>query len=852
MKKFQITSTNNQIIPNKQIPITKLFGIWCLGIGIYLGFGIWDLGFAQVQPPRNPNSAKECAICHYRWIDTFFEFHKGSELVPYQPEMVVSKPEICFSCHDGSVVDSRARVYNDHRHKVNKPPPPDMRIPKIFPLDKNGNMQCATCHTAHGVPSEMGIEKTIFIRTSNKDSAMCRMCHSDKDGGPLMGNHPIGKIKKFKMPSRLIVLGGKQGEKKNQIICETCHTVHGSVNESFLIESARNSGLCLECHPDKNIIGPDGKRRPLHVINVKPEKVKIPKEFIKRGAKLGRNGEIICQTCHKVHNNRIEKNLLLARKDKNSTLCLTCHTDKKYITETKHNLIHTAPREKNLKGETVAEAGVCSACHLPHKPARKLPENGDVTTRLCLSCHSKGEIGEKSLPGKHSHPVDIDPFEEKPQSMFLITMAAPQGGDEIKVPLFNRYGIQDKDGRITCMTCHDPHRWRPDSTEGEIRADVEGDSTNSFLRKPSPEICRECHRDKFYIANTKHDMEKVAPEEKNILNQTPAESGICGSCHLVHGGQEEYLWARIITTKSENPAENLCISCHNQNGVGRKKTLKDYSHPLNISPFEKELTTTLPLFDKQGKLSEKGIMTCQTCHDPHRWDPVRLTTGDHSNVEGNAQNSFLRLENVPLPRLCVNCHAEQGYIVGTDHDLIYIAPKTKNLAGQLPAESGTCGVCHLVHNSKNKTRLWAQRYGPVQEGETIMSALCYSCHSKGGVAENKTIEVAGHPSQKLISNALRNNKHAIDYFPIFDKKGKYVTVGNISCPSCHNAHQWSPLAREKGPGKNIEGNATNSFLRNSSYENICIDCHGLDALFRFKYYHEPNERKGLSIGTMIR
>ena len=25
---------------------------------------------------------------------------------------------------------------------------------------------------------------------------------------------------------------------------------------------------------------------------------------------------------------------------------------------------------------------------------------------------------------------------------------------------------------MTCLTCHDPHRWQPDSTKGEIKSDV--------------------------------------------------------------------------------------------------------------------------------------------------------------------------------------------------------------------------------------------------------------------------------------------------------------------------------------------------------------------------------------------
>ena len=809
---------------------------------------------AQVEAPKNPDSAKECALCHYNWVDTFFVYLKGSDLVEYTSEKVAAKPELCFSCHDGSVVDSRARVYNDHRHKINQPPPPSMKIPKIFPLDEKGNMQCATCHTAHGVSSEMGIEKTIFIRTSNDDSAMCRMCHTDKDGGIEAGNHPIGPTK-MEIPRRnyLIAIGSQFGT-KNQIICETCHTAHGSPNESLLIESARNSHLCLECHTDKNVLTPEGERKPIHVVNIISEKVTIPDELIKKGAKLGYDGEIICQTCHKMHNNKIEEHLLVIKKDKQTDLtglCLTCHKDKQYIADTKHNLIHSAPQEKNLEGKIVAETGICSACHLVHKPARKINGKGDITTQLCLSCHSKGNIAEKTFPAEYTHPLNVKPF-EKDKDIVALLFNLDVKRKELTLPLFNKFGVRDEDGEIKCITCHDPHRWRPDSTKGEISKDVKGDNTTSFLRKASPEICRECHSDKFYIANTKHDINKVAPEERNILNQNPSESGLCGSCHVVHGGQKDFLWAGKITTKSENAAQNLCVNCHNENGMAKKKVVKDYSHPINISPLEKGLTTTLPLFDKDGKIFKNGIMTCQTCHDPHRWDPVRVISGDFSDIEGNAQNSFLRLENSPESKLCENCHADKTYVEKSDHDLIVTEPSSKNIIGELPAESGTCGVCHLAHNSKNKLKLWARSYESIPPDESIMNALCLSCHSKGNSAEKKTVRIASHPSEKLIDNIMRKNKKAIDYFPIYDKDGKEITTGNISCPSCHNAHQWSLLSKQKGTGKNIEGNATNSFLRNLSYNNICIDCHGLDALFRFKYYHEPSERKGKGVGVMFK
>jgi predicted CXXCH cytochrome family protein len=382
-----------------------------LNIFLFLAIFTFNASFAAVEAPKNPNSAKECAICHYRWIDTFFLEGKGSDLVPYQSEKVAATPEMCFSCHDGSVRDSRTKRDKDYGHKTNMSPPAHMNIPKVFPLDETGKVQCATCHTAHGVPSGGNTHETIFMRVSNKNSAMCTQCHADKDGGLNAGNHPMGSMKK-EVPYKLVSQGAVTGNPMNRVICETCHTAHGSRYETLLVDGAGNSSLCLDCHKDKNIFTPEGKRKPFHVINVPQGKSKIPQALLNKGAKLGYNGIITCQTCHKVHNNKTEKQLLLIKKDDTSFFCLTCHKDKKYLKNTKHNLARTAPHEKNLKGKTAAESGICSACHLPHASARKLSGKGDFTTQLCLSCHTKGNVAEKILITGTSHPLNVNPYKE--------------------------------------------------------------------------------------------------------------------------------------------------------------------------------------------------------------------------------------------------------------------------------------------------------------------------------------------------------------------------------------------------------------------------------------------------------
>jgi len=814
----------------KKILYIKIF-LLCL---LSLAFTPQALG----QEQKNPNSAKACAICHYRWIDTFFVEGKGSDLVDYQAEKVVASPDMCFSCHDGSVRDSRAKLDSDSGHKINKKPPSHIKIPEIFPLDENGRMQCATCHTAHGVPGGPDSDETIFMRTSNKNSAMCRMCHPSADGGMAAGNHPAG-IMEREVPEKLVSLGAVAGRKKNQILCETCHVAHGSPYESFLIEPAGNSAVCLDCHEDKNIFGPDGTRKPFHVINVPPKKAEIPAELMKKGAKIGYQGFITCLTCHKVHNNKTQKQFLLIMRNEQPSLCLTCHVDKDHLVSSKHNLMQTAPGERNLQGKTAAEGGICSPCHLPHTPARNLKGKEDFTTQLCRSCHSKGNIGEKVIPRGYTHPLNVSPFAKNEESTFFTVVDAKKG--RLALPLFNEYNVRDENGKVTCSSCHEPHGLPNNQKKGDTPKEDGGPQSTSFLRKESPDICRQCHRSKFDITTSKHDLSTLTPEERDILKSREPEPGICGSCHLVHGPEEGYVWTRADSASgSEKRAEERCTGCHNERGLASKKVVKGHSHPVNILPSEKGLTTTLPLYDGKGEISKEGLVTCQTCHDPHRWNSLNEPKRGQLHTKGDVQNRFLRLENSPSPNLCVNCHQDKASVEKTDHDLIIAAPNHRNIMGQTPAESGTCGVCHLVHNSKNKVKLWAQEYG---SGTDVMEKMCNSCHAKNGAARNKVPPIGYHPQDKLVDLSGKT-KSGEQYLPLFDPlSAEPVVAGNISCASCHNVHQWEPDLAAKGAGVNLEGNATNSFLRTHTPDLMCKDCHGFEALLRFKFFHDPERRK---------
>jgi len=969
-------------------------------MGVVLWLNICDAQ-TTLEPPSNPNSAKACAICHYRWVDTFFIEGRSSELAAYTAEKMVATPEMCYSCHDGSVADSRVWAFHNRQHTVDKRPPADMQIPKSFPLDEEGKMNCATCHTPHALPSGPESREIFFMRVSNSNSAMCPQCHSDWSGGISAGNHPLGSFKK-PIPQQLKDRGAKVGEKPNQVVCQSCHVVHGSPTENLLARAADDSSLCLACHQDLSVIAPDGQKRPVHVVNVVPKTAKIPAWLEQNGARRGKDGEIICQTCHRVHKNKAEPHLLVMKKGEKDQFCLLCHPDKKYIAETKHNLAVSAPNEKNLEGKTAAETGVCSACHLPHRAARRMSGEGDYTARLCMSCHSKGQVAEKVNLIGTTHPLSVYPFAKRetdsvrttisvqkeelrlplydangvrdiagkmtcstchethqpppqsadaqtagpwkkiksllrksspqicsechrdkfliadtkhnlsisapaeknilgqtaaksglcgschlvhgPQKNFLWARASlaedkekgaeslcischnetgiakkkvnkgyshptrislPQNGSTTALPLFDRHGKISPKGIMNCQTCHDPHRWQPVSSVTESdREDPEAQKRfSSFLREPSPQICDECHHEKFLIADTEHDLSKSAPAGKNMLDQSPAQSGLCGNCHLAHNAQKTFLWARKITDSQDGAVQSLCIGCHNAAGIAAKKTLGGYSHPVNIAPAEKKVSTTLPLFDKNGQAMDEGLLTCQTCHDPHRWSPLSVDPAkDQFNIEGNAQNSFLRMANSPAPKLCENCHPEQGAVEKTDHDLLLSAPQSRNSLEEIPAESGICGTCHLVHNSQTPVKLWARR---LSGGGSIIEQMCNSCHSKAGPANKKVPLIASHPDNVVMINTQKNIGVEDKYLPLFDKTtAKSTFVGYLACASCHNVHQWDSNFKSKGTGIEIEGSVMDSFLRTSSLQLMCKNCHGPEALFKYLYFHDPTKRTG--------
>jgi len=816
---------------------------------------------------RLPSANRECAACHIMWL-TEFKRKDVTPLIAYDPQPVMksgkqdiaSSEPICFSCHDGYVLESRFLwEENKHAHPVGQKPSDKITIPivdgkNLFPLNEDGRMYCGTCHSAHGV--DWGQKNTaVFMRVKNEDGQLCMACHTDKIEGPKHGSHPLKrKIQKLlDEPPQHLMEAGARFANDGEVVCQSCHKPHAAEEKKLLLVKNDKSQLCGECHVNRyaktrSAAGKMGT----HPVNIKPENVKVPESLLTQGSKLGGDGEVICQSCHQPHNATPQTSLLVVENEKDS-LCQTCHKTQKTVLGSKHDMSQARKTSQNIRQQVAGNEGACSACHVPHKGkglkmwARNIDETQDAMAALCLSCHNEKGIAKKHTTGKYSHPVGVNISRLK---------------RSVNLPVFDSSGLKFlnvKSGNVTCASCHDPHQWS--SKDGGLKGDIGevGDKTTRFLRKPNIDsaLCKSCHEEKWRIEKSKHDMRYMAPEAVNSQDQAVEESSVCGACHLVHNANASRLWARSVEPGKDKKF-NACLACHNKEGLAKDKTVGKHTHPVNVSikklgitakndkwsldaevkkhKSEKTKLKALPLYDGSGHpVDGTGEVACGSCHDPHSWSALAYKQSKNPvRLEGDTDSSFLRIADQSRSALCVNCHAQKKSIYLTKHDLTDDADdylkkidkrsdggdnKLDNVIGDSIA--GVCMHCHQPHNAKGAA-LWARDKG---QAKASIAQLCTDCHQKDNLAKNKLPGKHTHPLQVDSENIKHNTG-----IPFFDSEGnRDHKNGKVDCASCHNPHQWNPKnANDKAPEiSNIEGVTGNSFLRKTANNNseLCVSCH---------------------------
>jgi predicted CXXCH cytochrome family protein len=414
------------------------------------------------------DTSKKCSICHYKWVSTFFIEHRNTPIAHAEEKSLeMFSRELCISCHDSSIRDSRSSICNDPGHQVGRVPSENINIPPAFPLDEKGALKCTTCHTPHAVTEESESMVTYFLRAPNENSSFCRTCHKKKLGGEAKGNHPID-VTVNTNTAVITRAGGKFGtQKTNQIICETCHRAHGGVNNKRLVLPVENisstSVLCEVCH-SKNALRPgktSGKARS-HPVDIRPgQNVKIPKNWT-NGEKVvvGKNGEIVCRTCHKPHN-AMDKEFLLADHKGEGSICVQCHKSSKH-----------SKQEKS--GMPVEESFPCTSCHLLH--------NGSSAFSKVINNSSDLEMFFRT-PHLSLHS----------QEFFRTAFIEKEGIENHEIHLFTSNGEPSLDGTIACSTCHNFQKLSQAKTK-DNPDNSNDNSTHGFLRpKIAENLCKTCH-----------------------------------------------------------------------------------------------------------------------------------------------------------------------------------------------------------------------------------------------------------------------------------------------------------------------------------------------------------------------
>lgn len=69
--------------------------------------------------------------------------------------------------------------------------------------------------------------------------------------------------------------------------------------------------------------------------------------------------------------------------------------------------------------------------------------------------------------------------------------------------------------------------------------------------------------------------------------------------------------------------------------------------------------------------------------------------------------------------------------------------------------------------------------------------------------------------------------------PVYTADGQSAMVGRVDCTSCHDPHHAHVDDSADG---------AETFLRQASTETSCADCHQEKALWKYRYYHNPDKR----------
>ncbi len=526
-------------------------------------------------------SQKNCISCHLSWDKPRSVLPGGLDGVDSVDDAdgvdgvsPVATPNMCYSCHHGAVIDSRVAIGQRQQHSTvhqSAYEAPDLtdrkdRIPEMFPLTESGELYCGSCHTPHNKQSKNEVSeyktlhtghKNAWLRENNNSNQLCEQCHKSKantqpstsnsvEKAPSQVNHPLSirlaegsmsgyettDIKSLEngLPATLIEHGAMLGN-NSELVCQSCHQIHGGFETSLLTAASGNSELCVSCHEQQSSKDlDDARHKGIHPANFTLED---PLKFL--GAEIK---QVTCQTCHQVHDGRPDTPLLPSVIKTTEALCESCHDRQHAATPeaARHKGVHPVGIELD---DTVTIAGInvesigCLSCHSVHNGQPDTPALLETARdgQLCANCHKQqGMVVNSDHDLRFSAPSSQNHLQQTPEAS----------------------GV--------CGSCHSLHQAGKESRFLSVVREVSGDKDNASLT--TDRYCLNCHQNRG-IAEVKsisryqhpykdlilrsdakvmplvNDLEDVDAVERDDEVQNRFEFGkiACTTCHDVHQWQ---------------------------------------------------------------------------------------------------------------------------------------------------------------------------------------------------------------------------------------------------------------------------------------------------------------------------
>jgi predicted CXXCH cytochrome family protein len=602
----------------------------------------------------SPAQSRGCTVCHLEWLQPLSRNQPTQLISPprsTKEDPAVARQDVCLSCHDGSLVDSRRRVWHDQGHPHDVAPPDGMTIPDNLPL-VDGRVTCRTCHSAHTRGGAGGdFREAVFLRVDKQPAELCVACHAQTVTADRLRSHPVD-------PSLYPPHDGATADEADAsnsptpdkttrpdmpaATCLTCHEGHG--RRPGLLRRHGQDQLCTDCHTDQAWIDPSpgnpssatGGRHPMGAALTDAQLTFAQSH----GTRVGDDRTLQCLTCHRMHEAVDRPLLACGVGDPRS--CTQCHAEQAAVFGSVHDLREHRPDERNLAGFTPSESGACRVCHGVHAAARNPAPHALDQAGACRTCHQSGACASEESLADFNHPA------------------------------------------AQCTECHDPH----------------AAANPGFLLEATPEtLCVSCHADMASLRNGPHDAMRRP-------GAWPADAAVekdrCLSCHRPHGDKSQGLW-RVSAASGGMGGDDACLACH-ASADWNIETVGALLHPRQPGRNAESMSAAAA-----KRLNADGHLACRTCHNPHggidqgAWllhvssgqDSVELCFDCHADMRAIAQSGHApaSLARAGLDSdACLPCHTIHARTTGD-------RPWPMALRGAISAPpphvpDASCAACH--------------------------------------------------------------------------------------------------------------------------------------------------------------